>query len=60
MTLCLHGLVTSLDKLKPSYLHYHNTYGLGRLLNGDLPSLPSTHKVTWLYNKVILQDPLTN
>ena len=45
---------------KTIYLHYHNAYGQKAWQDGVLPWATSTHKVTWPYNHVVLQDHVTN
>ena len=48
------------QQLKILYLHYHNAYGHRTLKAGDLPRGARTHKITWLFNHVVLQDYMTN
>ena len=53
------GLARSFDRLKPLYLHrnYAMTIKLGRVVTSwGSP----THKVTWSFNHVVLQDHLSN
>ena len=46
------------DKLKVSYLHYHNAYGHKTWQYCDLLWAASTHEDTWPYNNVATEDYL--
>ena len=54
------GLSKSHHKLKPSHLHYRNTYGHQTWQNTDLPWATPTHKITWLFGHLVFQDHVTN
>ena len=58
MTLWSRDLARSHDKLKSSYLYYHDAYGYKTWQDVDLLWTVSTHKVSWPYNH-ILQDYMT-
>ena len=50
----------SRDKLKPLCLHFHSVFGHQTWQHGDLPWGAFTHKVTWPYDFVFLQDRIAN
>ena len=54
-TLWLLGLLYGL-----LYLRCHNIYGHKTRQDPDLPWLPLTHKVKWLYNHVVFWEHVTN
>ena len=66
MTLRLHGLARSHDKLKPLYLCYHRAYSHQTMHNCNLPwgahtnKVTHTSKVTQPFYHMALQDPVTN
>ena len=49
-----------LQQLKTLYLDFHIDYGYQTWLGGDLPWETPTHKVTWPFDHVVLQDHLIN
>ena len=53
-------LSRSRDKLKPLYLHKNYAYGHQTWQDGDLPWRVPTHKVTWLFDHVVLRDHLAS
>ena len=53
------GLAKSFDKPK-SYLHDHSFYGHQTQQNGGLPWAAPTHKITWPFSHMVLQDHVTN
>ena len=49
----------SRDKLKKLYLVYQGAYGHQTWQDGNLPWWTPAHKVTWLFDHVILRDNVT-
>ena len=47
-------IVRSCDKLKSVYLHYHSAYGYQTWQDGNLPWWAPAHKVTWLFDRMVL------
>ena len=54
------GLARLHDKLKLLYLHSHSAYNYETWQDGNLPRWALTHKVTWLFGHVALQNHVTN
>ena len=50
----------SRDKLKTLYLHYPSVYSHPSWQDGNLPWCSSDHRVTWLFDNVVLWDYVTN
>ena len=60
MTLWERVFTRSRDKLKPSHLHYHKAYDHQTWQDGYLPWRSPTHKVTWPFGPVALEDHVKN
>ena len=60
MNIKLRGFVRSRENLKTLDLNYHNVHGHKTWHGDDLLWVSSTHKATWSYNHVVLQDHVTN
>ena len=60
LTLQLHGLRRSCDKLKPLHLHYHSAHDHQTWQVVKSPWWAPAHKVTWSFDHVILLDYVAN
>ena len=47
-----------LQQIKTLYLHYHSAYGHQTWQGDDLPWGAPTHKITWHFDHMVLQDKL--
>ena len=54
--------VTNIGQYHPlkTYLHYHNVHGHQSWQCGNLPWSATTHKATWPFDHVVVQDHVTN
>ena len=59
MTLWSRGLMRSRDKLKPSYLHYHDLYNHQIWQDDNFPWWPCVYDITWPFDQVALRDHVT-
>ena len=59
MTFWSRGLMRSRDKLKPSYLHYHDLYNHQIWQDDNFPWWPCVYDITRPFDQVALRDHVT-